>query len=77
MALRLEVGVVGNQVSQTGGVELMGQAFDDCVVWVNHPGSGFGVANGTVVLEEQVHCMFFASAGEFGALAPGKEVDND
>ena len=59
------------------GVDGPGQALHDCVVRVNHPASGLGVANGTVVLEEQVHCVFLASAGEFGALATGKEVDID
>ena len=35
------------------------------------------MAYGAMVLEVQVHCLFFTSAGEFGALAPGKEVDNE
>ena len=74
----MDVDVVETHVS--GGVELIdgpGQALDDCVVSVDHPGSGFGVANGTMALEKQIHCLFFTSAGEFGALAPGKDVDND
>ena len=59
------------------GVDRPRQAFDDCVVRVNDPASGFGVANGSVVLEKEIHRLLLSAASEFGALAPGKEVDND
>ena len=44
---------------------------------MNDPAWSFCVANGSVVLEKQVHRLLLATASEFGALAPGEEVDND
>ena len=54
------------------GVDRPRQAFDDGVVGVYDPASGFGMANGTVVLEKQVHRLLFTAASKFGALTPGK-----
>ena len=78
----------GNVVNQSGscccgelgvwwsGVDRPRQAFDNRVVWVYDPASCFGMANSTVVLEKQVHRLLLSAASEFGALTPGKEVDN-
>ena len=35
------------------------------------------MVDGTVVLKKQVHRLLFATAREFGALAPGQKVEND
>ena len=44
---------------------------------MNDPASGFGMADGAVVLEKEVHRLLLSAASEFGALTPGKEVDNE